>query len=99
WREVAQARTADDRTIVVGCAAETESVLDNARKKLADKRLHLVVANDVTIQGSGFGSDFNQVSILQAGKADIDLPLLPKIEVAHHVYDAVLAIMHERGIR
>ncbi|HEY3118636.1 MAG TPA: bifunctional phosphopantothenoylcysteine decarboxylase/phosphopantothenate--cysteine ligase CoaBC [Chloroflexota bacterium] len=89
-QEVSKVRGPDDRTIVVGFAAETESVLDNARKKLVDKRLDLVVANDVTIQGSGFGSDFNQVSILQEGEPDIDLPLLPKIEVAHHVYDAVL---------
>jgi phosphopantothenoylcysteine decarboxylase / phosphopantothenate---cysteine ligase len=74
--------------VVVGFAAETENVLANAQEKLERKRLDLIVANDVTAGGSGFGTDTNQVVLLDAG-GRIALPLLIKEEAAHHILDRV----------
>jgi phosphopantothenoylcysteine decarboxylase/phosphopantothenate--cysteine ligase len=76
----------------VGFAAETERLLDNARDKLGRKRLDLIVANDVTLEHSGFGSDLNKVTILGRNGLERDLPLQPKLEVAHHIWDEVLAL-------
>jgi phosphopantothenoylcysteine decarboxylase/phosphopantothenate--cysteine ligase len=85
------------RTIVVGFAAETEDLVSNARSKLASKRLDLLVANDVSVEGSGFGSDYNIVTILRPDGTQADLPRLPKIEVAHRIWDEVAALKMARG--
>jgi phosphopantothenoylcysteine decarboxylase / phosphopantothenate---cysteine ligase len=77
-------------TVVVGFAAETENLMDNARAKLVRKRLDVMVANDVTLEQSGFGSDLNKVTILRPDQPDLDLPLLPKLAVSHAIWDAVL---------
>lgn len=81
------------RAIVVGFAAETEDLVSNARTKLTSKRLDLLVANDVSLDGSGFGSDYNTVTILRSDGMSTDLPRLPKIEVAHCIWDEVLRIV------
>jgi len=73
--------------IRVAFAAETENLLENAKAKLEKKQVDLVVANDVSSEGSGFGSDANKVWILDANGVE-DLPLMPKYEVA-------LAILHK----
>jgi len=52
--------------IVVGFAAETEQVAENARKKLAQKNADLIVANDVTAQGAGFDHDTNIITLFSA---------------------------------
>ena len=88
--EVARDRGAAPKPIVVGFAAETESLLDHARDKLSRKAMNIIVANDVTLEGSGFGSDENKVVILTANGQVVDLPLMPKIEVAHRIWDIVL---------
>jgi phosphopantothenoylcysteine decarboxylase/phosphopantothenate--cysteine ligase len=76
--------------IVVGFAAETENVLENARAKLASKRLDLVVANDVTAPGAGFAVDTNVVTLVDAeGRAD-ELPRMSKPAVAEVVLDWVV---------
>ncbi|MCL2706984.1 MAG: bifunctional phosphopantothenoylcysteine decarboxylase/phosphopantothenate--cysteine ligase CoaBC [Dehalococcoidia bacterium] len=75
----------------IGFAAETENLLDNARKKLVDKRLDLIAANDVTIAGSGFGSDTNKVTLISRDGKEYDLPLMPKRDVADKVWDWVAA--------
>jgi phosphopantothenoylcysteine decarboxylase/phosphopantothenate--cysteine ligase len=90
------ARPAPDGLIVVGFAAESEDLVANARAKLQRKRLDLIVANDVTQEGSGFGTDTNQVALLDRWGAEELLPLLPKREVAHHIWDRVRAL-RERG--
>ena len=77
---------------VVGFAAETGDLLANARKKLKEKRLSLIVANDVTQPGSGFGSDANRVTLIDAAGAE-ELPLLSKAEVAGRILDRVQAIL------
>jgi len=79
----------------VGFAAETGS-LDRAAGKLRDKGVDLLVANDVTEAGSGFGTETNRVTILdRAGTSDA-LPLLPKREVADRILDRVARALDAR---
>jgi len=74
---------------VIGFAAETENLLDNARRKLSAKNLDWVVANDVTAEGAGFDTDTNIVTLLGANGEVIALPLLTKREVAERLLDAL----------
>ena len=80
--------------VKVGFAAESEDLLPNARRKLDEKRLDLIVANDVTAEGSGFGSDTNRVTLLD-GEGEEELPLMSKYEVAGRVLDRVVAALRE----
>lgn len=75
--------------VVVGFAAETESLVENARKKLEEKKLDLIVANDVSSPDSGFGVDTNRVVILDREGRVERLPLMSKTEVAEEVLDRV----------
>jgi len=80
----------------VGFAAESENLVENATRKLRQKKLDLIVANDVTVKGSGFGVDSNRVTIIgKDGKAK-KLPLLHKKEVADKVLDKVAKLLTER---
>lgn len=76
--------------VVVGFAAETQDLLANAAAKLAAKRLDIIVANDVTEPGSGFGADDNRVTLLYADGRQVALPIMPKAEVAAVVLEAVM---------
>ena len=75
--------------VVVGFALETNNVMENARKKLAAKDLDLLVVNDASEPGAGFGVDTNRVTILARDGAPEELPLLPKVEVADAILDRV----------
>lgn len=87
-KAVAQSRR--DGQIIVGFAAETENVLANAREKLASKNLDMIVANDVTSEGSGFDSDMNTVRILLRDQDQaIELPFMSKLEAAHCILDEI----------
>jgi phosphopantothenoylcysteine decarboxylase/phosphopantothenate--cysteine ligase len=86
------------RPLLVGFAAETENVEDNAKKKLREKRCDLVVANDVSEKGSGFGTDTNRVWLVSAGGVDA-LPQLGKDEVADRILDRALALMDQKEAR
>ena len=81
--------------ILVGFAAETGS-LDRAPAKLAAKGIDLLVANDVSEPGSGFGTDTNRVTILDRGGAVDELPLLSKREVADRILDRVARALDAR---
>ncbi len=81
--------------IVVGFAAETTSVAENARKKLAAKNADLIVANDVTAEGAGFDLDTNVVTLFSRDGRDLALPKLTKSEVAQRVLDEVVRL---RGV-
>ena len=74
----------DDR-LYVGFAAETENVLAEARAKLMNKGLDLIVANDVSRPDSGFEADTNRVTFLTPDGGQETLPLLPKEEVARRI--------------
>ena len=77
----------------VGFAAESEDMVANARKKLAQKGLDLIVANDITAPKSGFDTDTNQVTIIdKQGKVE-SLPLMSKREVAGQILDRVVGLL------
>jgi phosphopantothenoylcysteine decarboxylase/phosphopantothenate--cysteine ligase len=78
--------------LLVGFAAETEDVLANARKKLEAKNLDLIVANDVTAAGAGFGGETNAVVLLRRDGQRRDVPLASKREVAERILDEVIAL-------
>jgi phosphopantothenoylcysteine decarboxylase/phosphopantothenate--cysteine ligase len=85
------------RRILVGFAAETEDLVENARRKLQRKNLDLMVANDVSQPGAGFDADTNAVKILDAqGKVE-ELPLQSKRSVADRVLDRVVGLLKQRG--
>jgi len=81
--------------IVVGFAAETDHVAENARKKLLAKNADLIVANDVTAEGAGFDHDTNVVTIFSRDGRDLALPKLSKSEVAQRILDEVVRL---RGV-
>jgi phosphopantothenoylcysteine decarboxylase/phosphopantothenate--cysteine ligase len=85
------ARNHGDR-VIVGFAAETERVAENARKKLAEKNADLIVANDVTAEGAGFDGDTNVVTLFSRDGRDLPLPKLTKQEVADRILDEVLRL-------
>jgi phosphopantothenoylcysteine decarboxylase/phosphopantothenate--cysteine ligase len=78
--------------LLVGFAAETEDLLANATKKLAAKNLDLIVANDVTAAGAGFGGQTNAVVLLRRDGQRRDVPLASKREVAERILDEVVAL-------
>ena len=78
--------------LIVGFAAETEHVAENARKKLAAKDVDLIVANDVTAEGAGFDHDTNIVTLIARDGRDLALPRMSKREVAQHILDEVVRI-------
>ena len=81
-------RTRPGQTIV-GFAAETDKVRQNAAAKLAAKGIDLIVANDVTAPGAGFEHDTNHVVIIDADGAEREVPLADKRAIARAVFDAV----------
>ena len=95
--EVMENRRDGTHPTVVGFAAETNDLVPNARKKLLGKRLDLIFANDVTIDNSGFGSDFNKVTILRRDGTEADLPLLSKVDVADRLWDEVARVHSQQA--
>ncbi len=78
--------------LMVGFAAETGDLEENAREKLRRKKLDLIVANDVTLEGAGFGSDTNIVTLIgQDGRAE-SLPRLTKDEVAELILNRLVSL-------
>jgi phosphopantothenoylcysteine decarboxylase/phosphopantothenate--cysteine ligase len=89
-RETAAARKPG--SVAVGFALETTDLIANARKKLAEKGLDMVVANDATEEGSGFEVTTNRVTLLTHGQAPERLERLPKDEVAEQILDRVAGL-------
>jgi len=81
--------------IVVGFAAETENVLENARQKLVAKNLDAIVVNDVAHEGVGFDSERNAVTIITRDEV-IEVPETTKWEVAQRVLDQVVKLRRQR---
>ena len=78
---------------LVGFAAETEDLLENARRKLVEKNLDMMVANDVSQPGAGFDVDTNIVRLLLRDGTVEELPQMSKEEVAHRLLDRVAALL------
>jgi phosphopantothenoylcysteine decarboxylase/phosphopantothenate--cysteine ligase len=92
-REIGQRK---GNRVLVGFAAETENLIANARKKVMEKNLDLIVVNDVTKPGAGFGLDTNQVKILYPSGEVKDLPLMSKEEVSQYILDDVVRLLKQR---
>jgi phosphopantothenoylcysteine decarboxylase/phosphopantothenate--cysteine ligase len=82
--------------IKVGFAAETRNLLENARKKLTQKRLDFICANDVSAADSGFAVETNRVTIIDKTGVTEELPLMPKREVADKILDKIIGLMKNR---
>lgn len=82
--------------VVVGFAAESQDLLENARSKLEAKRLDIIAANDVSATDAGFGVDTNRVTLLYAGGRVEPLPLMTKAQVAEAVLERVAGLLGEQ---
>jgi len=78
--------------LVVGFAAETQAVAENARKKLVAKNADMIVANDVTAEGAGFDHDTNIVTLFARDGRDLPLPRMSKSEVAQRILEEVVRL-------
>jgi phosphopantothenoylcysteine decarboxylase/phosphopantothenate--cysteine ligase len=78
--------------VLVGFAAETDRVAENARGKLSRKGADMIVANDVTQEGAGFDTDTNIVTLYMRDGHEIPLPKMSKLDVANRILDQVLEI-------
>jgi phosphopantothenoylcysteine decarboxylase / phosphopantothenate---cysteine ligase len=81
--------------IIVGFALETEDLLANAKKKLTEKNLDLIVANNPTLKGVEFGSELNQVTIIAKNRLPRKLPVMLKTALADIILDEI-AQLHKR---
>ena len=79
--------------ILIGFAAETNDILDNAMKKIKKKNLDFIVANDLTKEGAGFGSDTNIVKIIDKEGNITDYPKMKKEEVANVILDKIKSLI------
>ncbi len=82
--------------LMVGFAAETNDLIAHAKSKLTAKGLDLIVANDVTIEGAGFGSDQNTVTLIDRHGAMTELPLMPKRALADAILNQAHELLHSR---
>ena len=83
----------NDNLVKVAFAAETENLIKNAKKKLLDKKVKLIIANDVMGEVSGFGSDTNLITILDDQGQIEELPVLSKYSCAMEILDRVSALL------
>lgn len=82
--------------VVVGFAAESRDLIQNASAKLSSKKLDLIVANDICAPDSGFGVDTNRVILLFADGREESLPLMSKAEVAEAIIERVAAMLEAK---
>ncbi|MDO5018285.1 MAG: bifunctional phosphopantothenoylcysteine decarboxylase/phosphopantothenate--cysteine ligase CoaBC [Lagierella massiliensis] len=75
-----------DRQIIIGFAAETSNLIENAKKKLVSKNCDFIIANDVSSESLGFDVDFNKVAIISKDNVDM-LPIMKKTELADRILD------------
>jgi phosphopantothenoylcysteine decarboxylase / phosphopantothenate---cysteine ligase len=90
------AQNEKSRRVLVGFAAETDRVAENARGKLSRKGADMIVANDVTQQGAGFDTDTNIVTMYQRDGQEIALPKMSKFDVANRILDQILELQNTR---
>ncbi|EAX48612.1 phosphopantothenoylcysteine decarboxylase/phosphopantothenate--cysteine ligase [Thermosinus carboxydivorans Nor1] len=83
--------------ILVGFAAETQDLLSNAKEKLAQKNLDMIVANDVTLPGAGFNADTNIVKLIYRDGSVEELERMPKTRVAEIILDRVCDLLTKKG--
>jgi phosphopantothenoylcysteine decarboxylase/phosphopantothenate--cysteine ligase len=91
--DILEAATGD--FVKVGFSAESRDLLQNAKAKVQSKNLDLMVANDITEPGSGFGVDTNKVALIDRELQVEELPLMTKYEVSQLVLDRVVALFRD----
>jgi phosphopantothenoylcysteine decarboxylase/phosphopantothenate--cysteine ligase len=79
--------------LMVGFAAESQQLLENARSKLRSKKLDLIVANDISAADAGFAVDTNRVTLLFADGKTETLPLMSKVEVSQMIFQRLLTLL------
>lgn len=82
--------------ILVGFSAETDDLVNNACEKLASKNLDLIVANDVTQEGAGFGTDTNIIKIIKRDGEIISFPMMSKAEAGDKILDEVKKLIDKK---
>jgi phosphopantothenoylcysteine decarboxylase/phosphopantothenate--cysteine ligase len=85
------------KRLLIGFAAETENLVQHAQAKLQAKRLDMIVANDVTVPGSGFDADTNEIRMLFPDGRDVLVPQQDKELVAHRLLDEIVALKRGRS--
>jgi len=88
-------KSAKGNFVRVGFAAESQNLVENAKAKVGSKNLDLIAANDITADGSGFGSDTNKVTLIDRDLAVEELPLLSKYEVSNRILDRVKVLFKD----
>ena len=88
-------KAAEGNYVRVGFAAESQNLVENAKAKVTSKNLDLIVANDITSEGSGFGSDTNQVTLIDRDLRVEELPLLTKYDVSNRILDRVRDLIRD----
>ncbi len=88
-----------DKPFLVGFAAETSKLLAHAQDKIKRKNLDMIVANDVTAPGAGFGVDTNIIKIIDRDGQMTDFPLMSKEKVAGKILDHILKLKKQRSLR
>lgn len=95
-RDILAALGADKgKTCLCGFSMETENMLENSRKKLKKKNLDMIVANNLKVEGAGFGTDTNVITILTAEK-EVELPRMSKEEAANRILDELADLLKSR---
>ncbi|WP_459499804.1 bifunctional phosphopantothenoylcysteine decarboxylase/phosphopantothenate--cysteine ligase CoaBC [Bacillus sp. C1] len=84
-----------EHQLLIGFAAETTNIEEYATKKMREKNADMIVANDVKVQGAGFGTDTNIVTMYRKDGEVIQLPLLTKKEVAREIFMQIEAMLEE----
>lgn len=84
-----------ENRLLIGFSAETNDVILNATGKLNSKNMDMIIANDVTVENSGFGSNNNIITILRKDKC-IKYPLLTKKEVSKYIIDEIMDLFFKR---
>ncbi|KNY26787.1 bifunctional phosphopantothenoylcysteine decarboxylase/phosphopantothenate--cysteine ligase CoaBC [Pseudobacteroides cellulosolvens] len=82
--------------VLVGFAAETNDIYDNAKSKLSKKNMDMIVANDVTMEGAGFNHDTNIVSIILNSGEIIKLPIMTKEKVANEILNYAVRMYNDK---
>ena len=88
-------KSAKGNFVRVGFAAESQNLVENAKLKVGSKQLDLIVANDITAEGSGFGSDTNQVTLIDRDLNVEELPLLTKYDVSNRILDRIKELIRD----
>ena len=84
---------ADKDVTKIAFAAETENIIENAKIKLKNKNVDMIVANDVSRDDIGFNSDNNQVTLIKKNGSIKELPVMPKLELAHILLDETISLI------